>query len=197
MILDKNICEDNGLTIDELFLLLCIQNNLNLQKAKQSLLEKQFISPCILQGEEITRITSKGSDKLKSIIVKSDNAYNKKEPSRFTKLAEQLREIYPKGTKPGTNYLWRGSNAEISSKLQTLSVKYNFTFTDEQAVRATQEYVNSFNGTYNYMQLLKYFILKTERDAAGNIEVKSEFMSRIENAGQEEELKKEWLDNLI
>jgi hypothetical protein len=92
-----------------------------------------------------------------------------------------LRELYPKGKKEGTTYLWRGSVAEIAKKLKTLVVKYGCKFTKEQAINATKEYVKSFNGNYTKMRLLKYFIVKLDKDFDGNINFVSEMMSIIEN----------------
>ena len=50
----------------------------------------------------------------------------------------------------------------------------------------------TFNGDYTYMQLLKYFILKSLPDG----EIKSDFMSYIENEGQEDELSDNWLTEM-
>lgn len=105
----------------------------------------------------------------------------------YKTLAEKLKELYPKGYKPGTNYAWRGSTMEIVRKLQTLVIKYNFKFTEEEAIEATKKYVDSFNGDYRFMRLLKYFLLKTIRDGEGGTDISSEFMSLIENGAQEPE----------
>ena len=37
---------------------------------------------------------------------------NKNPTIDFTELAGKLREIYPAGRKPGTNYQWRGSTRQ-------------------------------------------------------------------------------------
>lgn len=103
---------------------------------------------------------------------------------RFENLAYQLRELFPKGKKPGTAYMWRDSNAIITKKLKALVKKYGDCFTDEQAIEATRKYVESFNGNYQYMQLLKYFISKSViKD--GQIEETSQLLSYIENENEE------------
>ena len=117
---------------------------------------------------------------------------NKNPTVDFTELARKLREIYPAGRKPGTNYQWRGSTAEIAKKLKTLYVKYEFEFTEEDAIDATQRYIESFHGDYTFMRLLKYFILKTTIDGDGNSDIK--FMSLIENAGQEDDTDDKWIE---
>ena len=88
--------------------------------------------------------------------------------------------------------MWRDSTAVIARKLKTLVVKYDYEFTEEQALKATKAYVESFNGDYTYMQLLKYFILKTMPDG----EIRSDFMSYIENEGHEDDIGKDWNTSL-
>lgn len=103
---------------------------------------------------------------------------------RFENLAYQLRELFPKGKKPGTAYMWKDSNAIIAKKLKALVKKYGDCFTDEQAINATRKYIESFNGNYQYMQLLKYFISKAViKD--GQIEETSQLLSYIENENEE------------
>lgn len=47
------------------------------------------------------------------------------------------------------------------------------------------------------MQLLKYFILKSVRDADGNVDVKSELMSIIENSGQVSTQRDDWMSTMV
>ena len=63
--------------------------------------------------------------------------------------------------------------------------KYGNKYTNEQIINATKKYVISFNGDYQYMQLLKYFILKTDNHTG---ELRSDFMSIIENGNQKDNL---------
>ena len=93
--------------------------------------------------------------------------------------------------------MWRGTTAEVAKKLKTLVVKYGYTINREDVLKATKEYVNSFNGNYRYMQLLKYFILKSVRDADGNVDIKSELMSLIENSDQIDAQRDDWVSNMI
>ena len=93
-------------------------------------------------------------------------------------LADKLRALYPSGRKEGTAYMWRDSTKTIAKKLLTLKAKYNAVFTDEQAIEATKKYVETFNGNYAYMQLLKYFILKKDLIKG---EETSQLLSYIEN----------------
>ncbi len=99
----------------------------------------------------------------------------------FDALAEKLQGIYPDGVKPGTSYYWRGDTTTIAMKLRALVSKHGFTFTEEEAVKATKEYVDSFKGKdTRQMSLLATFILKTKRQPDGN-GADSMFMTIIEN----------------
>jgi hypothetical protein len=130
-------------------------------------------------------ITQQGVDFVESIFLNSEFKPKEKEVDRFEGLATKLRELFPKGKKPGTSIMWRGSNYEIVKKLKTLIKKTGAEFTDEQAIEATKKYIESFNGNYAYMQVLPYFILK-QVPVNGVYEEKSQLLSYIENAGQED-----------
>ena len=112
---------------------------------------------------------------------------------KYERLAEKMRELYPKGLKPGTTYYWRDSTPIIAKKLKTVVEKFNTQFTEEQALDATRRYVESFNGDYRFMQLLKYFILKTDR-ATGDI--RSDFLSLLQNPDAEDSLNDNWLNEV-
>ena len=96
----------------------------------------------------------------------------------FDSIAKHLQQLYPSGVKPGTTYEWQGNAEEIKQKLMLLVTKCDFSFTEAEAVAATKEYVSSFKDDTRHMQLLKYFILKTD---SRNDEMSSQFMSIIEN----------------
>ena len=66
----------------------------------------------------------------------------------------------------------------------TLFVKYDFAFTEEEAIKATEEYVNSFRDHQDRMMLLKYFILKTTKSDDDLNDINSTFMTFIENNRQ-------------
>lgn len=112
---------------------------------------------------------------------------------KYERLAEKMRELYPKGLKPGTTYCWRDSIPIIAKKLKTVVEKFNTQFTEEQALDATRRYVESFNGDYRFMQLLKYFILKTDK-ATGDI--RSDFLSLLQNPDAEDSLNDNWLNEV-
>lgn len=191
IIIKEEVCNNNRITLSELAILLAYDGGTFNSNTYSRLEKKGYLQKQLIGGYALTE---DGKRILKQII---DDSTDKIDKKRLEDLAEKLKEIYPKGKKDGTTYMWRGTTAEIVRKLQTLIEKYNFDFTDEEAIEATKYYVESFKGDYRYMQLLKYFLLKTARDADGNVEIKSEFMSIISNKGQLEEERKDWLNTII
>ena len=140
------------------------------------------------------KLTREGVELVESIFLNSEFKGNKGiDTDRYDELADKLRELYPKGRKEGTSYLWRDSHAKIANKLRTLVKKYNFKFTDEQAISATKRYIESFNGNYSYMQLLKYFILKKDKDTG---EENSQLMSYIENEDCTDAANDDWMNEV-
>ena len=107
-----------------------------------------------------------------------------------------MREIYPKGLKPGTNYQWRDSTAIIADRLIKLVAKYDIEFTDEEAIEATKRYIASFNGNYRYMQILKYFISKQKPVEGAPAEQNSQFLSFLQNEECTTE-SQDWTANLV
>ena len=124
------------------------------------------------------KLTPTGIEAIESILLDSEFASPREEDDRYLNLAAKLIELFPKGRKEGTNYMWRDSKAIIAKKLKAVIKKYDVTFTDEEAIEATRRYVASFNGDYRYMQLLKYFIMKKNTITGDE---NSQFLSYLEN----------------
>lgn len=194
--LNKKAAQQNGITIDEALLMLAIHNKADLEGAEKALIQKGFITAerNDLFQQVGWRLTNKGTEVLDSVIMDSDK---EQEPQdRLIQLATRLKEIFPKGKKDGTSYYWADGVALIVRRLELFFKKYGNKFTDEQIVQAAKKYVQGFNGNYQYMRLLKYFILKEKVGANGEVEGDSELISYIENAGQEENLRNDWTSSL-
>lgn len=117
---------------------------------------------------------------------------NKNLAKRFYALAPKLMEIYPQGIKPGTSLQWRGNQKSIAERL--LKVYLQQEFTDEEAIKATKAYVQSFNGDYTTMRVLLYFICKNVIKG-GEVEKTRDFLSYVEDIRsnpQQTNLKKDW-----
>lgn len=193
--IDQTILENNNLTLEEFLVLFLSAKEVDIGDVSQSLVAKGFADKDLFSSGKLV-ISDKVKDLISTISIDSDKNVIDKD-SEFTELATELREIYPAGRKDGTTYMWRGTTAEVAKKLKTLVVKYGFVINKESVIKATKEYVNSFNGNYRYMQLLKYFILKSVKDADGNVDIKSELMSIIENSGQLDAQKEDWVSNMV
>ena len=115
-------------------------------------------------------------------------------------LAEKLMKIFPQGKKEGTSQYWRGNKREITLRLKKFFKLYGNHYEYEDILTAAQKYIESFNGRYTYMRVLKYFIWKDEKRVSEDgvlkvIEV-SELANYLENAGQEDDLKEDWTSNI-
>lgn len=194
--LNKKAAQQNGITIDEALLMLVIHNKVDLARAETALIQKGFITADRndLFQQVGWRLTNKGTEVIDAVILDSDK---EQEPQdRLTALATALKAVFPKGKKVGTNYYWADGVALISRRLKLFFKKYGNTYNDEQIVQAAEKYVQGFNGNYQYMRLLKYFIFKEKVGANGEVEGDSELISYIENAGQEENLSNDWTSTL-
>lgn len=98
----------------------------------------------------------------------------------LTNMAEAIQSQFPVGLKPGTNYSWKGSRAEIIQRLDKLQIKLNIQLNFDEVVDATKRYISSFNGDYTYMQICKYFIFKNTIKN-GMTEFNSALLDFIEN----------------
>lgn len=194
--LSKEGCQRNNITLAEALLLLAISNNADLDTAQKELIKKGYITASRnnLFQQVGWRMTNKGASVIDSVIVDSDK---KQEPNdRLVQLATRLKEVFPKGKKDGTNYYWADGVALIVRRLKLFFKKYGDGYTDEQIVQAAEKYVQGFNGNYQYMKLLKYFIFKEKIGANGEVEGESDLVSYIENADQEETLRNDWVTTL-
>lgn len=194
IVIDTEVIEKYGLTFQEFIALYNAYTNPVLQTTIRNLVNKGIGAPD-LKNPYLIWMTKESNALIDSVLL--DSQSKKVKPlDRFDVLADKLRDLYPKGKKAGTNYLWRDSTAVISKRLKILATKYNFDFTDEQAIEATKKYIESFKGDLRYMQLLKYFILKSVVNASGDAEIKSEFMSYIDNADDITETNENWTTDL-
>lgn len=192
--IDQTILDKYQITLEEFLVLYISAKDVDIKTICESLVAKGLANYDLFNLGNLV-ISDKVKDLISTISIDSDKNVIDKD-SEFIELATKLREIYPAGKKAGTTYLWRGSTVEVAKKLKTLVVKYGYKLNKESIIKATKEYVASFNSNYKYMALLKYFILKTIRDADGNVEIKSELMSLIENADQIEQEKEDWTSTL-
>lgn len=193
--IDQSVLDKHNLTISEFMVLYLSANSVNINSCVDTLVARGLANKDLFTKGNIV-LSDKVKDLVATIAIDSDKSVIDKD-AEFIELANELREMYPAGRKEGTTYMWRGTTAEIAKKLKTLVVKYKYSFTREQVIKATKEYISSFNGNYKKMRLLKYFILKSEKDADDNVNVISELMTLIENEGQTDAHRDDWMSTMV
>lgn len=179
LVIDSKILNKNSLNIGEFLLLMYYKNSKSsIESSINSLFDKNLLCKDLFSKQEV--LTPQALQLIDKIIIDSSENITH-DDEYYTSLAKEMRELYPTGKKPGTIYMWRGNTVEIVKKLKTLAVKYKINIDRDKIIAKTKEYVASFNGNYDYMPLLKYFILKTVKDADDNTIIKSELMNLLEN----------------
>ncbi len=177
--INTEVLKKRHLTIGEFLVMLIGYYDVKYKEVLEKLVKNGIVHPNVFAPYEVV-LSNNTKNLVASILLESDSKAVGCGID-FDSLAKKLQEIYPSGNKPGTTYSWRDTTEAIAQKLRTLVVKCNFTFTKEEAIQATQDYVNFFKGKdLKDMQLLKYFILKTKKSESGN-DIDSMFMSLIEN----------------
>lgn len=196
MCVDESVILKNGITIGELLFMYSLYYRVNFEEARDSLIKKGLITATYDENYNATglRVTYKGVTLINNIII--DSGPNNGE-DRLTFLATKLKEIFPKGKKPGTSHYWSEGIPLIERRLKTFFKKYGDGFTDDQILSAAKEYVEGFNGDYRFMRVLKYFIFKIMRDGDGDTEVESQLLNYIENAGEVQEMQTNWTSEII
>ena len=119
--INKDVLEKNNLSMDEFLVLLLTYNKANIQEVKQSLVEKGLADFSVFDDELIISSTTK--DLITSISIDSDVKVLSKD-KEFRELADKLKELFPKGKKAGTTYMWRDSIPKIVLRLKAFVKKY-------------------------------------------------------------------------
>lgn len=189
--ISEKVLSKYGLSLEEFLLLYLCSREINLTSLAESLVNKGLANRDLKDSSSVV-VSDNAKDFIASVLISSAKVVLDKH-SDFSELANKMRELFPAGRKAGTTYYWRDSVPVIARKLETLVTKFDVEFTEEEALNATRRYIESFNGDYRYMQLLKYFILKTDRSTG---EIKSEFLSLIQNPEDEEVLNDNWLTDV-
>lgn len=192
--INEEICKKYGLDVSKVLAVLLIKTCNDIPKLFSILEEKEIVVRDLLQGYMVTQ---RWDDVVSTILLDSD--VKAPSPDRLENLATQLMEIFPKQKKLGTCHYFRGNRKDIILRLKKFFKLYG-KYTDEQIVTAAKKYVESFNGDYSYMRILKYFIWKDEvkinSEGDRYVDEVSDLANWIENAGQEEDLRNDWTSSL-
>ena len=196
VIISPEGCRRNNMDIPDILLLLQYSIPFNNEQSQRKLIEMGLITAERDEGHNPVgwRVTKKGMNLLESVFVESDK--EDKSMEELLEIAEGLKSIFPQGKKDGTSNYWAESKLLIVKRLKSFFKRYGSEYTKEQILEAAQKYVEGFNGRYQYMRTLKYFIFR-DRNSLGEAEVSSDLLTYIENAGQEQNLKEDWMSTII
>ena len=190
LIIDSDACLNNGTCIVEVLLLYEYALKISPESMKQSLIDKGCITNA---GDLFGRYTA--TDKAVKLLdnVLADSSVD--DDTKITELATKLKELYPKGKKEGTNQFWADGVYIIVKRLKIFYKKYGF-YDNDIIIKATEDYIKSFNGDYRFMKTLKYFLWSEKVNKAGEVEPTSDLLTYIENADEVDELNNDWLNDL-
>lgn len=197
--IDEDVCTKLHMSISELLMVLLLKTGANIQDLLEKMKEKKMlIEVNTLMGNSLL-ISQKWSEQCDRILLTSDKSIPNKDA--LEKLAHDLQKVFPTGKKEGTCHYWKGNVREITLRLGKFFKLYGNKYTNDQILDAAQRYISSFNGRYQYMRILKYFIWKEDKkiDSEGNgyVEETSDLAAFIENASQENQLKEDWISNMV
>ena len=188
--INEKVCEENNLSVPKALALAAIQYST--PKDYEELIKEGLITKyngSMFEPERRYSLMDKAEELLTKIIINSDSNVTKRSTS-IEELADKLRDIYPNGKIVNSNYYYRCNRQDIINKLKTFFKMYGTKYTDEQIINATQKYIDSFNGNYTYLKLLKYFIWKDERLKGESVQ--SLLADFIENESSEDITNTDW-----
>lgn len=189
--IDDNILKKYALSLEDFLTLLLLYKGKSLDLKTKNLHSKGLVTGPFTRLP-IT-VTSRGCRYIDTILVDSEPTPKVNILDQF-KMHNELRKIYPKGKKDGTNFYWTESVMLIDRRLKTWRKKYPNKHTDEEIIQATTNYVKSFNGCYDKMRLLKYFILKNARDPNGEIVESSDLLNGLDNLKEDSQPAHDWTE---
>ena len=181
-IIDEKVCEKHNLTLTEVLCLLFLKScdGKPLDVISKLINEEKLVEAELFDPDNAANLylTPHWDDEVSAIILESDNSVPDKD--RIENLVNKMRELFPKGMKIG-NSAWRGNVRELKLRMQKFFKLYG-DYPDEAILKATKAYVDSFNGNYTYMRILKYFILKSEIKQHQN--EMGEIVSQVEDVSE-------------
>lgn len=178
--ISDDVCSKYGLTMAEVLALTIVKSGADVPSLFANLEEKKALVKDMF-GKYL--VTMGYNERMSSVLLDSDK-YRQPE-DRIEQLALKMMVMFPAQKKAGSSQYFRGNRKDVTLRLKKFFKLYGNTYTDEQILAATKQYVDSFNGNYTYMRVLKYFIWKDERkmDSEGNTYISevSDLASYMEN----------------
>ena len=178
--INTKVCEDKEINIDTLCFLMSLYFNKPITERTIEEVKTYYAITDYDEetDKEILTISHEGIDLVESVMLDSEFKQSALKEDKYDIMAEKMMELFPKGRKEGTNCMWRDSKIIIARRLRALVKNTGVTLNEEEVLDATKRYVSSFNGNYTFMQVLKYFISKKDRNTGDE---NSQLLSFIEN----------------
>ena len=169
--IDENKLLKSNMSSPEVLLLKVLHEHNNLPDIFEALSVAGFIEGYMNDNVAFTSITNTGEMILDRLLYEEVNETSASEDdARLEKIAEAMKEIYPKGFKKddygNDAYPWRGSTKMIKDRLRKFEeYYYNREKLDiDDVIEATRRYVDMHKKKdpllMKEMRLLKYFIYK-------------------------------------
>lgn len=197
--IDEALCKKSELDLPSVLVILLVKCGADINKLISELKAKEVLVESNSMFESTLSVTQRWDNVVSNILLDSEVKDVTNNDSYLEDLAKKLMAIFPSGKKQGTNVYWRGNIKDTKLRLKKFFKLYGNKFSDEAIIEAATKYVLSFNGNYQYMRVLKYFIWKDDKkfDSEGNmyIDEVSELASFMENAGQTD-ANNSWMDNI-
>lgn len=191
--IDEDVCKTWGLSFSEVLAIVLVKTGKDIPTLFVNLEDKKALVKDIFNKYLVTQ----GYDERVSNIL-LDSEKDRQPQDKIELLAKQMMELFPALKKAGSSQYFRGNKKDITLRLKKFFKLYGNKFSNDQIIIATKKYVESFNGNYTYMRVLKYFIWKDEKridsDGIGYIDEVSDLASYIENDGKE--FNNEWAANI-
>lgn len=176
-VIDDDVIKRHGFTTQELFTCLALAES-------DSMSIYQMIDQLVGSGYAFAtddgdiKLYRNIRDKISKILLESEE--NIPHIKVLKDIATRMRPIFPTGLKEGTNCQWRNSIMGVALRLQLWWKIYNEdnTYSADDIIEATDQYVASFNGNYRFMRTIDNFVFKQI-----NGEPTSDLATTLDNLG--------------
>lgn len=189
---------ENNVSLAEALCLIAIDAGYNMGDIKEALLKIRrhgYVGEWYNAGGKLIgyNMVDSGTKLLNNILIKG--AKNKEE--QIKELATNLKALWPKGKRPGTNLYWAESVPLISIRLQQFFVKYGEYNLDDVYI-AAKKYVESFASDTSYMRSLRYFIFR-DRGVTHDVTYDSPLLDILEDMknGEDNLVNNDWNQNIL
>ena len=174
--IDDKICREYRLDLPLVCTIILLSCGKSYDSCIKELLNRDILEEVNSVFGKQYSITNRWVKRISQILTDSEISKTDITNERIKNLATSLKELYPKGIKPGTNSYWRGNQKDIEYRIKKFFLKYGKTYSDEQIINATKAYVENYQTNTTLMRTLPYFIMKDDN---------SDLVTVLENANED------------